>query len=401
MGPLPLAEPELLDIVLNVVWDTLHDADGAVPVSELADEIWEVVGEEWEFEQQDKAEELLRRDIPALLTTCQAAGVLRLNGEKKDSVVLTAYGRARTAADYIPSPAPEPETSRSGASAPVAGDDDLAGLDWVVWRLEVKDPQELAGDDLDERTKQAMTELAGSLGCQYDHCVGSSDTTPRSAYYAWYVRVPQDEHQRRGPDGLPRAVTALHEHLRTAVPAALTDWSVAPDEDQTSRLVADTAFKDVYADLIEPLEVALLGLRRDGAEQHNPWVYTWAWDDQATGATYALWLCRNPDARSGWLVVSAGYLAADQLWQTPLGQGMQRFGLRSDTPILTIPRPDRAMWVVQAQTARVGPVEHLYEADRLDLAEGPGARHQWMGPDGHALADRVASDLLRLWPRLA
>lgn len=397
--PSPLAEPEILATALDALWDTLRSAEGAVPLPDIADAIWDAVSAEWAFEQQDKAEELLRRDVPRLLTTCQATAAARFNDGKLDSVVLTAYGRARTAADYTPSPAPVPETSPSGAGAPAAGDDDLHGLDWVVWRLEVVDPEELAGDDLDERTKQAMTELAGSLGCQYDHCVEGELGGVR--YYVWWVRVPQAEHQRRGPDGLPRVVTVLHEHLRTVLPAALADWSIAPDEDQTSRLMADNVFKEVYADLIEPLEVALLGLRRDGAEQHNPWVYTWAWDDQATAATYTLWLCKNPDAQSGWLVVSAGYLAADQLWQTPIGQGMRRFGLRSDTPVLTIPRPERAMWVVQAQTARVGPIEQLYEADLADLAAEPGARHQWMGPDGHALADRVASDLLRLWPRLA
>jgi hypothetical protein len=395
--PSPLTEPEILDTVLGVVWETLRGADGAVPVSELADEIWEVVSDQWQFERQDKAEQLLRRDVPILLEACQAAGAVRLNGKKKDTVVLTAYGRARTAEDATPSPSPAPASAASPAKTGAAkvGADGLDELDWVVWRLEVKDPQQLAEDGLDERTQQAMTELAGSLGCQYDHCVDhdSMDGTPEGTYYAWWVRVPRAEHQRRGPDGLPRAVTALHEHLRTVLPAALTDWSIAPDGDLTTRVLADTVFKETYADLIEPLELALLGLRRDGAENLDPWVTVWAQDGQMTGATYALWLCDNPDVQPGWLVVYAGYLAGDRLWQTPLGQNVRRFGVRPDTPVLTFPRPEHPMWVVQAETARIVP-----DARPVDHT---GARHQWTGHDGQALADRVASDLLRLWPHLA
>lgn len=261
-----------------------------------------------------------------------------------------------------------------------------------MWRLEVKDPGQLAGPDLAERTEQTMTELAGSLGCQYDHCV-DYDAVNGTPYYAWWVRVPQAEHQRSGPDGLPHAVTALHEHLRTLLPQALSDWHISPDDDLTTRVWADGAFKDCYADLIGPIEVALLGLRRDGAQKLDPTVYVWALEGEEAGASYAMQLCRNPDADSGWLVLSVGYLAGDMLWESPLGRRMRRFGVRPDAPVLTLPRPRQAMWVVQAETARL--------ESKAPLTDGTGARHQWTGRNAHDLADRVARDLRKLWPHLA
>jgi hypothetical protein len=46
-----------------------------------------------------------------------------------------------------------------------------------------------------------MTEMAGSLGCVYSHCVDddSYDLTPEGTYYAWSVRVPRDKLLHRHP----------------------------------------------------------------------------------------------------------------------------------------------------------------------------------------------------------
>lgn len=102
----PLAEPEIPHTALNALWDTLQDADGAMRVSGVADAIWEAVSQEWQFEHQDRAEKLLRRDVPVLLKACQDAGAARLGGKDQKSALLTAFGRTRTAADYAPSPPP-------------------------------------------------------------------------------------------------------------------------------------------------------------------------------------------------------------------------------------------------------------------------------------------------------
>ncbi|MFJ2136885.1 hypothetical protein ACIP4W_39315 [Streptomyces sp. NPDC088846] len=94
---------------------------------------------------------------------------------------------------------------------------DFKGFEWVVWRLEVKDPSQLAGEDpdLNERTQETMTELAASLGCVYELCVDydSYDETP---YYAWWVRMPATEHARIDKDGLPLAIAPLRQYLNPA-----------------------------------------------------------------------------------------------------------------------------------------------------------------------------------------
>ncbi|MFI6986453.1 hypothetical protein ACIBSV_48995 [Embleya sp. NPDC050154] len=43
---------------------------------------------------------------------------------------------------------------------------DCQNLAWVVWRINVDDPDRLAGEEpgLAERTEQAMTELAATSG---------------------------------------------------------------------------------------------------------------------------------------------------------------------------------------------------------------------------------------------
>lgn len=61
----------------------------------------------------------------------------------------------------------------------------------MVWRLEVQDPSQLAGEDPDpdERTQETMMELAASLGCVYELCVDYDSYDDETPYYAWWVRL--------------------------------------------------------------------------------------------------------------------------------------------------------------------------------------------------------------------
>ncbi|MFG2638707.1 hypothetical protein ACGFX8_33910 [Streptomyces sp. NPDC048362] len=72
-------------------------------------------------------------------------------------------------------------------------------FDWVVWKLEVQDPKQLAGEDpdLDERTQETMKQLAASLGCVYELSVDYDSYDSGTPYYAWWVRLPAAEHARR------------------------------------------------------------------------------------------------------------------------------------------------------------------------------------------------------------
>ncbi|MFH8254217.1 hypothetical protein [Streptomyces roseolus] len=70
---------------------------------------------------------------------------------------------------------------------------------WVVWRLEVQDPSQVAGQDpdLDDSTQKTRTERASSLGCVYEHGVDTDTYPDGTPYYAWWVRLPAAEHARR------------------------------------------------------------------------------------------------------------------------------------------------------------------------------------------------------------
>ena len=74
-----------------------------------------------------------------------------------------------------------------------------------------------------------MTELASSLGCQYDHCVDydSMDGTPEGLLRPGGTRAPgRAEHQRLGPvDNDARAV-----HAKAAEPAGRTNQIKNPDQ---------------------------------------------------------------------------------------------------------------------------------------------------------------------------
>ncbi|WP_347125962.1 hypothetical protein [Streptomyces sp. 21So2-11] len=111
---------------------------------------------------------------------------------------------------------------------------DWTDFEWVVWRLEVQDPQRLVGGepDLEERTQEAMTELAASLGCVYDSCVDYDSYDDETPYYAWWVRLPQAEHARLDKDGLPLAIAPLRQYLTTQLPDGLA-WEIAPDRELT------------------------------------------------------------------------------------------------------------------------------------------------------------------------
>jgi hypothetical protein len=59
-------------------------------------------------------------------------------------------------------------------------------FEWVVWRINVDDPQQRAGHepDLAERTKGPMTELAASVGCVYEECCDDDSSEDDVPYYA-------------------------------------------------------------------------------------------------------------------------------------------------------------------------------------------------------------------------
>src|SRR6266581_4570598 len=150
--------------------------------------------------------------------------------------------------------------------------------------------------DVGARTElSSMAEIAGQRGCVFVQCC-DDDAVDGVPYYSWLVRVPRAEHRRRNDQGLPVVVTALHDHLRTQLPQQVDQWRIHPDRDLSWRDEAGRLLRKAYGDLLDPLEVALLGLRRDGAQKLDPEARCWWWSGSGELAgTYALWLCQDPD----------------------------------------------------------------------------------------------------------
>lgn len=122
--------------------------------------------------------------------------------------------------------------------------DGLESFEWVVWRLEVRDPQRLAGGepDLDERTRAPMKELAASLGCVYELCVDYDSYDDDTPYYAWWVRLPASAQARLGEHGLPQVLGPLRQYLTTQLPESLT-WEITPDRELTYDHASSTALR--------------------------------------------------------------------------------------------------------------------------------------------------------------
>lgn len=280
--------------------------------------------------------------------------------------------------------------------APV-DDSDLAHCSWTVWDLEVRDPRQVAPEGVAERTEKPMKELASSLGCILDACVDddSYDLTPEGTYYSWLVRVPRCEHERLNECGIPVVLSQLQQLLRALLTVELDDWCIGPDRSLTLLDAAGVALHEQYADLTQPFEAALMPLRRDGAEELEPRVQTWAVDEPTSG-TYALWLCKDPDpaAITTWLVLNVGLIAGPSFWSSRAGESLRRFGVAEDSPVLMTPRPSSPTWWASLDTALFS------KGARPDspAARGAGARHQWTSQDPAVLASRVVRDLHALFP---
>ncbi|WP_146075787.1 hypothetical protein [Streptomyces sp. Ru62] len=271
-------------------------------------------------------------------------------------------------------------------------------FDWVVWRLEAQDPQQLAGEnpDLDERTQETMTQLATSLGCIYEHCVDYDSYDSGTPYYAWWVRLPAAEHARCGKDGLPRVLGPIREYLDGQLPQGLT-WEVTPDRELTVDHAASTAVREAYADVIMPFELALMPLRADGAAGLDPRAKVWKWEEQLLVGTFDLWLCNDPDRPHAWLVVSVGLWTEPQLSGEEPAARLGHFDFTPHQPLLFLPRPPGPATFTARVTGGAFPRKG---SSRAKAADAVGVAHQWTANDPAVLAARVRRDLTTLLPHL-
>ncbi|PJN14659.1 hypothetical protein CG724_33845 [Streptomyces sp. CB02120-2] len=275
---------------------------------------------------------------------------------------------------------------------------DWNDFEWVVWRLEVRDPQRLAGEEpvLDERTRETLTELAASLGCVYELCVDYDSYDDDTPYYAWWVRLPASEHATVGKDGLPLVIAPLREYLTTQLPVGLR-WEITPDRELTYDHASSTTLRAAYDDLIAPFERALMPLRRDGADALDPRARVWKWQKELLAGTFDLWLCTDPDRSGTWLVVTVGLWTEPQFLEQEPAAHLGHFDFTPHHPLLLLPRPPGPATFTARVTSGAFPSKN---SSRAKAADALGTAHQWSANDPVVLADRVARDLKLLWPHL-
>ncbi|WP_328681832.1 hypothetical protein OG905_38450 [Streptomyces sp. NBC_00322] len=213
-------------------------------------------------------------------------------------------------------------------------------FEWVVWRINVDDPEQRAGaePDLAELTRQPMTDLAASLGCVYEDCCDDDSSEDDVPYYAWWVRLPAAGHARRNPVGIPLALDRLREYLATQLPPGL-EWEITPDRARTYDHAGSSALRAAYDDVIAPFERALLPLRVDGADDLDPRAKVWKWEKHLLVGTFDLWLCNDPDSPHIWLVVCVGLWTEPQLFEEERAADLGHFGFTPHHPLLFLPRP--------------------------------------------------------------
>jgi hypothetical protein len=178
-----------------------------------------------------------------------------------------------------------------------------------------------------------------------------------------------------------------------------------PDITETWHATAPDELRADTSELLVPLEVALLGLRRDGAQEIEPLLRCHTIGEEPLAGTYTLLLGHDPDAHgqvTPWLVLSAGHIPPAGFRATPAGTQLARFAY-TDDPILMTPRPAVTTWWISVATSPFVPTIPTATTSAFTPAgptAAPGARHQWTGTDPAALVERATTDLLALFPYL-
>lgn len=112
----------------------------------------------------------------------------------------------------------------------VADDWNPAHYPWVVWAVELLDPDRLAGENVAERTATAVSVAARKHGCVYEYCVDEDTLEDGTKYYKWYIGVTRAAHANcvgNVPVVVTEIVTALIGVLPRGCDCAAL-WTAAP-----------------------------------------------------------------------------------------------------------------------------------------------------------------------------
>ena len=126
-------------------------------------------------------------------------------------------------------------TNETATASPDIWESAFSHYPWVVWSLELLDPDRLAGDNVAERTAAAATAAAELFGCVYEYCVDEDSMPDGTRYYKWFIGVTQAEHQQR-VGNVPTVVAELLGALIGALPDGIdvdARWTAGPDPHAT------------------------------------------------------------------------------------------------------------------------------------------------------------------------
>lgn len=266
-------------------------------------------------------------------------------------------------------------------------------LRWYAWRIFVTDPHRRAGDDVGDRTASAAAEVAGAHGAVYQYCV-DDDELDGVPYYEWRLSVPRSAVPATAAEP-PAAVTALLEHLQQELPG-LGGWRAFEDGSASLDETVAADLRDDYADLLRPLEVRLLGLRRGGAQKVDPMVRVLLPADEPEYCAVGLYeLTLTTDLDTGvpcWVMLNAGVAVGRAGLPAAARNALARWGDRPDHPILLYPRPQRPRFLATLTSGGRGRGQVGGVAQQSQL--------RWTSDDPAALAARVTRAVVGLFPQL-
>ncbi len=212
------------------------------------------------------------------------------------------------------------------------------------------------------------------------------------------LRVPQAEHGRRTPEGIPLAIDAVRRALRSALPAPFDDWACYPEVTLSYCNAVRDHLRDTYADLLDVIDARFLARRRDGAEKIAAEA-TYFGDELSDGSlvsTYTICLCQEPSNPHRLMFLQCG-VVPDALPGVPVG----RTRVPVDKPVLLAPRPRmHRTWTWMATLTLGGFNDHVDDPDVIATGAADGARYQWQAADPNRLADLAERDLRLLVPKL-
>ncbi|SHQ48921.1 hypothetical protein [Mycobacteroides abscessus] len=139
------------------------------------------------------------------------------------------------ATDVKPPPATSVVQVLNSPLSRAADDSNPARYPWVVWTVELLDPDRLAGENVAERTATAASAAARKHGCVYEYCVDEDTLEDGTNYYKWYMGVTRAEHENC-VGNVPVVVTELVTALIGVLPRgcdSVARWTAAPSAHAT------------------------------------------------------------------------------------------------------------------------------------------------------------------------